>query len=316
MRNKILIGITAVMYLCLQSCTKDITIDLPPPTEKIVVEGTIEVGQPPIILLTKNSAFFGGFNFNDLDAYFIHDIDTIMVYTDAGDTARLQEFCISDPRIAAAFGYNFSDTTAVPQICVYTIPDIINWFITGTGSMIGKENTNYHLYIKKNEKIVTSTTYIPSLYPYDSLQVRAHPNAGRNDSLASIYLYLTFPPGGDKYVRLQTSTNGSPYYTSSNGSVFEYKVFLGSSIGLPLAEGRPSDSPTNRDRFGYFLRGDTIGIKWSQIDKGVFSFYSTLEADGGDGPFSSPVKIISNVKGGLGIWAGYATTYGSIVVPK
>jgi hypothetical protein len=316
MKNNIFLFLTACMYLALQSCTKEITVDLPTPKDKIVVEGSIEVGQPPFILLTKNAAFFGGLNFNDLGAYFVHDVDQIMIYTDAGDTTQLQEFCISDPRIAAAFGYDFGSGATAPEICIYTIPDILNWTITGVGSLLGEENTNYHLYIKKSDKLLTASTYIPNLYPFDSLQVRPHPDAGRNDSLAGIYLYLTFPSGNNKYVRLQSSTNGSPYYTSSNGSVFEYKVFFGASIGLPLAEGRPSGVSFNRDRFGYFLRGDTIDVKWSQIDKGVFDFYSTLEADGGDGPFSSPVKIISNVNGGLGIWAGYASSYKSIIIPK
>ena len=131
MKNKMFLLLTACMYLALQSCTKEITVDLPKPKDKIVVEGTIDIGQPPFILLTKNAAFFGGLNFNDLSSYFVHDVEQIMIYTDEGDTTMLQEFCISDPRIASAFGYDFSNAASVPEICIYTIPDILNWTITG-----------------------------------------------------------------------------------------------------------------------------------------------------------------------------------------
>ena len=313
-KNK-LIYITVVVLLgYLTSCTKDIDLNLPAPTDKIVVQGTIDINQPPFIILTKNQAYYSKLSLNDLSAYFIRDAK-VLVYTDAGDSTYLEEFCIDNPQIAGAFGFEFSDSVS-SQICVYTIPDILNWFNTGTGSLIGQENTQYHLTVVSDQKMATATTTIPFLYPYDSLQVRNHPDAGKNDSLASVYMYLTFPTGVDKYVRIQTSTNNGPYYTMSGGSVFQYKVFDGTNVGLPIAEGNGPNASFNRDRFGYFLRGDTVGVKWSQIDKGVFDFYSTLENDGGDSPFSSPIKIISNVNGGLGIWAGYATTYGNIVIPK
>lgn len=305
---------TVFLLLLLVACTKEIKLDLPPPTDKIVVQGTIEIDQPPFIILTKNQAYYSPLDLNDLSAYFIKDA-AVLVYTDAGDTVRLQEFCIDNPAIAAAFGFEFSDSVN-SNVCVYTIPDILTWFSTGSGSMIGRENTKYHLSVVSGDKKVHSTTTIPFLYPYDSLQVRNHPDAGRDDSLAAVYMYLTFPTGVDRYVRIQTSINSGPYYTMPGGSVFQYKVFDGTNVGLPLAEGFGPNTSFNRDRFGYFLRGDTVGVKWSQIDKGVFDFYTTIENDGGDSPFSSPIKIVSNVEGGLGVWAGYATTYGSVVVPR
>lgn len=304
----------AVLLLMFSSCTKDITVDLPNPEDKIVVEGSIDVGVPPFVILTKNSSFFGGINFNDLSAYFVRDADKVWVYNDAGDTTRLQQFCLSDPRVARAFGYDFQ-TDSIPEICVYTIPDILTWFTTGSASFVGHENTTYHLYIEAEGKKLSSTTLIPYLYPFDSLNYKPHPNPSY-DSLVQVSLFLTFPSVEGRYVRLLTKRNSEGYYTPANGSVFEYKIFLGQSTGLPLSRGQAPGSEFDRNTFGYFWKGDTVSVKWSQIDKGVYDFYTTLEADGGDSPFSSPVKIISNVNGGLGVWAGYATTYGSLIVPK
>ena len=48
----------AAMLLMLSACTTDITLDIPAPEPKIVVEGTIEPGLPPIISLTSTIPFY------------------------------------------------------------------------------------------------------------------------------------------------------------------------------------------------------------------------------------------------------------------
>lgn len=315
MKKQLIIIYAGLIFglLSFQSCTKEITVDLPNPDAKIVVEGSIENDVPPFVLLSRNTPYFGGFNFNDLSAYFVQDA-RVRVFTDNGDTVTLQKFCISDPAVAAVFGFNF-DGDSVPEICVYTIPDILNWFITGTGSMVGRPETNYHLVVEADSQVLRSTTRIPALSPFDSLQVRNHPDA-KKDSLAQVFVYLTFPSAEGRYLRVQTSTNGGPYYPLPAGSVFEYKLFLGQSAGFPIARGQGADEEFNQDSFGYFFKGDTVSVKWSQIDQKVFTFYSTLESDGGDSPFTAPVKVISNIENGLGVWAGYGSTYGSIIIPK
>jgi hypothetical protein len=73
------------------------------------------------------------------------------------------------------------------------------------------------------------------------------------------------------------------------------------------------------DSTGYVFRGDTVTLKWSAIDRGVFNFYQTFEYAVGTvgNPFSSPINVQTNISGGaLGIWAGYGSTYTTIVVPK
>jgi len=301
--------------LLFSACTKEITVDLPKPTDKLVVEGNIEANSPPFIILTKNSAYFGGINLNDIGQYFVKDADKVWVYDDFGDTSKLQKLCISDANIAKQFGYDFGSDTAIPELCIYTIPDVFTWFTTGRASFTGKVNRDYHLYIEAEGKKVSATTHIPDFYPFDSLQVRHHPKENI-DSLKQLYLYLTFPSAEGRYVRLQTKRNSEPYYSPPNGSTFEYKVFLGQSAGLPVSRGEAPGAVFDQNTFGYFWKGDTVSVSWSQIDKGTFDFYTSLENDGGDSPFSAPVKVVSNIKGGLGVWAGTATNYGTIIIPR
>ena len=73
---------------------------------------------------------------------------------------------------------------------------------------------------------------------------------------------------------------------------------------------------TVRDISGYFWKGDTVVLKWSNIDYQTYDFFYTLENDGSGNPFANQVKVKSNVTGGIGVFAGYATRYYSIKVPK
>ncbi|UPT68961.1 MAG: DUF4249 domain-containing protein [Sphingobacteriales bacterium JAD_PAG50586_3] len=50
--------IVTAMLVILQSCEKEITVDLPQPDPKIVVEGYIFEGLRPYVVLSKNSGYF------------------------------------------------------------------------------------------------------------------------------------------------------------------------------------------------------------------------------------------------------------------
>lgn len=303
-----------VVGVFFSSCTKDITLDLPDPANEIVVEGSIDVSQPPMVLLTKNSAYFGGFSLNDISQYFVHDAE--MYVWSGTDTTYLKEFCLSDPQLASFLGIDASDTSAnIPEVCIYTIPDILTWFTTGTASFLGAENKTYGLHIEAEGKTLNSLTSIPALYPFDSLSWHPHPDPSY-DSLASVNINLLVPNIQGRYSRTYTKRNDEPFYPIAGGSVFEYKVFFGKYVSLPLSRGQSSYADFNQDVFGMFWRGDTVQVRFAQIDKATYDFYNTYENDGGDTPFSSPVKIISNIDGGLGIWAGFASSYGSIYIPR
>ncbi|NNF02092.1 MAG: DUF4249 family protein [Bacteroidia bacterium] len=87
-------------------------------------------------------------------------------------------------------------------------------------------------------------------------------------------------------------------------------------MSLPLERGQSSADEIDFDTYGYFWRGDTVTLRWMNIDKAHYDFWNTLENDAGDNPFSSPVQIKSNIQGGLGVWGGYNNTFGTIIIPK
>ena len=61
------------VIILLAACSKEVILDLPPPEEKIVVEGQIENGQPPLVMLTKNQAYFSKVDLSDFENIFVNN---------------------------------------------------------------------------------------------------------------------------------------------------------------------------------------------------------------------------------------------------
>ncbi len=68
----------------------------------------------------------------------------------------------------------------------------------------------------------------------------------------------------------------------------------------------------------FFNKGDTITLKFTNIDKSTFDFWRTMEYSYQSigNPFSSPTRVTGNIKGALGYFGGYAAQYKTVIVPK
>ncbi len=310
------------------SCTKNINVNLPDSVQQVVVDGTIENDVPPLVTLTKSQKFFGTVSLNDLGSYFVHGA-IVKVKSSEGQEVVLQEFCLQNlhlppeqaKQVLSGFGFTTVDSADIPNICVYTIPDILNYFNNAPVSFAGKERTTYTLDIVApplygNDSFhVTSSTYIPTAIGIDSLAIRPHPDKGAADSLVAIYAYFTVPDTFGNFVRYKTKRNDEGFYSPLGGDVFNDRLFVGLSVGLPLERGQRAGSDFDINTDSYFWKGDTVVVKWSNIDSKTYDFYYTLENDGGGSPFSQYVRIKSNISNGLGVWAGYATKYYKVIVP-
>ena len=319
-----------IVAIALTACSKTVNVIIPAQSQQVVVDGSIEYNSPPIILLSESQQFFGTTNLNNLGAYFIHGAKVKVTGSD-GTSIQLQEFCLADLHLPAAqqqqvlsvLGYTSVDSVNSLNICAYTVPDIVNFFTTGTCSYMGKQKTGYTLdvmsppiYSGQHDSIhVTASTTIPTAIGIDSLVIRPDTDPKYVDSFSSVYVYVTIPDTFGNFVRYLTKEANQPFYPPPGGSVYDDKLFVGLTIDLPLERGQSPDQSVNINNTTYFYRKDTMTLKWSNIDATTFNFWNTLESDGGNSPFSSPVKIVGNVNNGLGCFAGYATKYYSIYVP-
>ncbi|MEX0811167.1 MAG: DUF4249 domain-containing protein [Chitinophagales bacterium] len=308
------------MLLLFASCTTNIELDLPEAEPKLVVEGSINAGGPPIVTLSRNASFFGEVNLKDFDQYFVNGAN-VWVYSNS-DSVKLGEFCTASfpenvqRQLARSLGYSFSDTVQLPNICIYTIPEIIDLFQgDSSNAFLGEYRKSYSLKIEAEGKTLTSKTSIPAKPDVHSLGVIPHPDE-KKDSLVSVTITFSVPDSGGNFIRYLTKRNNEPFYAPLSASVYSDKLFRGGTYTFPLEAGQNPNREIDWETYSYFWKGDTVKVKWSTIDKAHYDFWNTIENDGGDSPLSTPTRIKSNINGGLGIWGGYGAVYLSIIVPE
>ena len=66
--------------LLLFSCQEEITLDLPQAEEKLVVEGSIEPGFPPYIILSTNQSYFDPIDAETYNNIFVSNATEVKVW--------------------------------------------------------------------------------------------------------------------------------------------------------------------------------------------------------------------------------------------
>lgn len=270
------------------------TVDIPETEESLVVEGYIETGTAPIVLLTKSLPFFGEINVNSI---LQNSVQNATVIVDNGTLVDTLD--------------------QIPGYGVYT-----------TSQMIGEVGRAYKLTVIAEGKTLTSITNIPAPVPFDSTWWKVD---GNRDSLGFIWAHLSDPDTvGNSYrffaKRINRYTYGdnigevkdSIFYPAGGGSVFEDRYINGKSFDGTFPRGKSSNSDKeddNNDENFFFKRGDTIVVKFCTIDRAHFEFWRTEESQisSNGNPFGSPQPVHSNISNGLGIWGGYSPSYDTVI---
>ncbi len=289
----------AVSLLLLTSCEKTIKLSVQNQPPKLVVDASIEENQPPLIALSTSLNYFSSITPQQLSASFIHGAK--ITVSDGVKTNTLKE-------------YSFTDTSNF-TVYYYTIDsaDLAN-------AILGQVDKQYRLNIQTTDgENYAATTIIPvPAKTCDSIWWQPSPgNPDTNRCL--MYGKFTDPPGLGNYIRYFTKTNSGSYLPGLN-SVFDDQIVDGKTYSVPFDMGynKNTKEPSGED-YGFARRGDTVTLKFCNIDKATFTFWNTWEFayQGYGNPFSSPVKVIGNISNGaLGAFCGYSTQYKSVIIPK
>lgn len=308
-----------LLLVALTSCERPADLDLPAGSPQLVVEGYIEPGLPPIVLLTESQPVFAPFDAAAVAA--AHVGGARVVVSTAGDTSVvLREINADSLPVAirqalaqqAGLVLDSAGRFAVPLRFYSVVP------VSGQPGLVGRPGRTYRLHVQARGQTLTAVTSIPTPVPLDSLYFRPSALLGAGDSLVQLFYRFRDSDTLGNATRYFTSVNGGPFHPPRLTSVFTDEFVNGRTVDFALDRGRSRLDPATGARATLFRRGDTVTVRWSAIDQPQYRFWLSYEnaLNSNGSPLASPATLSSNIRGGLGIWGGLGTTYKTVVAPR
>ncbi len=251
--------------------------------KQLVVDGWIENGGYPMVILTYNSSFF-----SNLDSASFRSL-----------VATRAKVTVSDDNESEILTLTF-DTTYFPP------------FVYEGNILKGVEGKTYYLTVEDEIDTLHAITTIPNHSPtIDSLWMDYLNNI---DTIGVLKCRFTDNPDEKNYYRTFTEIGRSIHFVPTLFSCFSDEYFNGNTVTLSLNKG--SDNQFSLMSNIYFSKGDSILLKFSAIDKASFTFWLAYEEAvlNSSSPFSSEHnQLVSNTDNGLGIWCGYNSSYYGLI---
>jgi hypothetical protein len=255
-----------IMFLALiaflSSCQKQVDIKLPPFKSQLVVEGYLEKNRPVQIAVSQTSNFFAT---PDLSAVFLKKATVILSYNNKIDTLVYNP--IPDFAHLKWFNYQLKKMDSVPLT----------------------NGTTYYLKVidSMGRTATAQTTWFDSVRIDSVKEIVTQVTKLRTDT--SMRIYFKDNPATRDFYRFR-AINHTRHDSVRQDVFFPDGLFNGEVYSL--STGRR------------FHHGDTCDITLFHVDEQYFTFLNTsYEANNSNGnPFASPATIISNIKGGTGIF--------------
>jgi len=320
-----------LLSIILLSCQEEITLDLPQAQTKLVVQGAIENGFPPYVILTKNQGYFEPLDSITINNLFVTDA-SVSVTRDDGEIRNLTLITQAEiDLVEALIGYSVK----IPPNTIYI--DLEE--LSNPGFSIA--NRSYTLDIVWNNQSITAETTIPEPTPLDCLWVEQSETADK-DFKCDIRAIYSDPVEIQNNIlirskriqhyetkdSLECKTENNPDFTLKlvdagadvliNGQVFETYFPRPKDNGFPT--GKYNSYHTRECNNGSILEfpEDSVLIKFCQIDEASMKFWRSLVRQFGTNgnPFTEPMNLVSNINNGLGIWTGYGAVYYKVPIIK
>jgi len=290
--------ITFFCFIILVSCQQEIEINIPPAPQQLVVEGYIEQGKNPVVIITKSQDYFDPIPVIDLNSI-TDSASLINVFSDIIVTDAQVEIISNQQAYPLQLQFNFE---TFPPI-TYT-----------SSSLIGEENNTYKLNIYVGDDTITSSAHIPNLNPPDSIWFEFEEN---NDSLGYIKFRYSDPDTIGNCFRILAKREGvDNNFVPVLGPNRDDVIINGLSFDDYIYRGYGDDieqEELDKENPYSFRLGDTITIKWLHMNREHFLFWYSVQNNNSGGPFQTPSSVNSNINRGLGIWGGQAANYITII---
>ena len=261
--------------LLMISCTKDDLSKQISLESKVVVEGWIEEDDYAQVLLSSS-----------------------IPVTDVIDTTNVLNHVIRSAKITISDGENSevlrvkNDKNRVPPFVYY-----------GT-TLKGEAGKQYSLKIEYLNRIIEAVTVIPK-----SVELKSAEYIKKNSTDTTGYVFVKFDdPLEDKnYYQIATKIDAEePVFVPALYGNSDDKNFRSSEISLQINRGILLFPKTKF--IPYFADGDLIHVKLRTQNKEALDFWNSWQNEivNSQNPiYPSNTSLKSNIKGGIGIWAGY-----------
>jgi hypothetical protein len=286
-------GFFILMAVIFSSCEKNVDLNLKAAEPLLVVDAQIESANAPVVVLTKSLGYFNKISPDILAYSFVRNAEVFI--SNGTVTHKLKEY-------------------AVPLAQGYTAYFYSNDILNPTTAFVGAYNTTYTLKVIAEGKEYSSTTKIlNNAFSLDSIWTKPAPVA--TDTLKRLfYIKTTDPSGLGNSGRYFTKKNSEPFLAGEN-SVFDDQIVDGTTLSSIVPPGVDRNNKKLGDDI-LFSKGDTITMKYCNIDRATYNFWNTWEFafQSIGNPFAQPNKVLGNISNGaLGAFCGYAVQLKTII---
>ena len=305
MKKLFLLWIWAVCLLA-TGCQREIDLKLPEYQPKLVIEGTIENGQPAMVMVSKSIPYFKEVDFRYLS-------DSVLV---TNNQARV---------------FVTSETGESEELHWRMTPELPYRMGFVGSHVLGREETHYTLRVEYDGKTYTAETYIPKTFDIDSAWFDQSAEI-LNESQGTIRILMTDAADEENYyaffckvyskkLRDRLWVSGLPVAFDDrtfNGLTFNYEMTRAGYSRLLI--GMLDENEREEYTRLTFRPGDIVYLKHTQVDYHTYKYLLSAgtEAAYGSNPFTNPLPVVSNFDSEevLGHWSGFAAKIDTLVWEK
>ena len=316
-----------LISIILFSCQEEITLDLPKADDKLVIEGSIENGFPPYIIITKNGGYFDPIDNETFDNLFVNDIESVEIWYNDNDGVKLDSVILEQITLFDSLPPIYTDINFLNNNVDFETGELTSPYD------FSKPGRTYYLEIKWNDQIITSSTTIPEVTPLDCLWVEKNEN-NKEEYEYDIRGLYSDPADQDNYIIVKSKRVQHFEYKDSleclaanipdgslkiidagsdiliNGQSFETYFPRPKDNGFPTGNYNAYHTEICEEDTLEF-KEDIVLIKYCQIDEPSLKFWRGLVRQVGTNgnPFAEPLNLVSNINNGLGVFTGYGSVY-------
>ncbi|REH00247.1 DUF4249 domain-containing protein [Flavobacterium aquicola] len=263
------------LLIVMISCSRENYVESTEGESKIVIEGWIEQGDVPQVILSRSIP-----------------IDAVI------DSTTIFDYFIRSAKVTV------SDGEKEEVLSVKSNEDRVPPYVYSGSKMIGEVGKTYVLKVQYLNRNIEAATSIPSVVSIKSAKyVKANPA----DTTGFVYLEFDDLVNEKNYYQIETRLDTvEPIFVPALYGNLNDENFSSSSVSLQVSRGIYVFSKTKYKP--YFTDGDLIYVKLRTMSKPGFDFWNSWQNEvvNGRSPiFPASTSLKSNIKGAIGIWAGY-----------